>query len=262
MINHSTKIKYFALSVALSMPFVFSGCAAVVVGAGAGTAGAVIGSDSRTIESMTYDESIEQKASEILKTNKLLSDSKVFNVSVVSMSGNVLLVGQTTDTSYLKWCINEIQKLDYVRKVYNYVENKPPVSASTMASDTYITTKVKSKLLFGENIKSGRFKVVTEDGVVYLMGYVTEDEANRAVNLTTTVDGVKSIYKIFDYIVNYPTQQSQGYKNDPIDVYVVDSEKAVNTSNSSTYVAPASVNDNGGAVLVEDNSLLAPSSSY
>lgn len=274
--NNKLKLKSTMLACVICTPLLLNGCVAALIGAGAATTGAVVASDSRTVEAMFYDDQIEQNASNILKDNKLLSDDSVFRVSVIAVAGNVLLVGQTTNTQYLQWCISKIKSLDYVRNVYNYVSNKKPVSASVMASDSYITTKVKSKLLFGENIKSGRFKVVTEDSCVYLMGLVTKDESVRASNLTRSVDGVKKIYTIFDYL-DYPDQYKQGYKDEKLNVVVVDATQGtkpssvaapasqVNTvpsNQSSSYIAPASSSDNGGALLMEDTDLLAPASNY
>lgn len=276
--NNKLKLKSLMLACVVGTPLILNGCAAALIGAGAATTGAVVASDSRTVEAMFYDDQIEQNASNILKNNKLLSNENVFRVSVISVAGNVLLVGQTTNTQYLQWCISKIKSLDYVRKVYNYVSNKAPVGASVIASDSYITTKVKSKLLFGESIKSGRFKVVTEEGNVYLMGLVTKDESVRATNLTKSVDGVNKIYTIFDYL-DYPDQYKHNYKDEQINVVVVDTAQGSsvtnttnvsqaqyntvsNTNQSSSYIAPASSNDNGGALLMEDTDLLAPASDY
>ena len=197
-------LKLIAIGAFCSVPFIMSGCAAVAVGAATGTTGAIIGSDSRTIDSMFYDETIEQNAYKIFKENEKLSKKDDFSVSVISMSGNVLLVGQTINSEYFNSCLEKIKRLDYVRKVYNFVTFKQPVSAGVTANDTYITSKIKTKLLFGENIRSGRFKVVTEDSMVYLLGYVTRDEAIRAVNEVQKIDGVKKIYTIFDYMENVP----------------------------------------------------------
>ena len=250
-----------------------NGCVLAVAGAMGAGAGAAVGSDSRTVDTMVDDEIIEQRAAEIIKTNPLLSDRSLFNVSVYSVSGNVLLVGQTLHMEYLNWCITEFKKLDYIRHIYNYVENRKPVSMATMTGDSYITSKIKAKMLLGQDIKSGRFKVVTEDGNVFLMGYVTRDEANRAVNVAKTVDGVTRVYTIFDYF-DYPETYAQGYKREEIVIEPVDASSSggyaaqsyrpapqavmIQPANSSSYVIPAASGDNGGAILVDDSDLLAP----
>ena len=211
-------LKLIAIGAFCSVPFIMSGCAAVAVGAATGTTGAIIGSDSRTIDSMFYDETIEQNAYKIFKENEKLSKKDDFSVSVISMSGNVLLVGQTINSEYFNSCLEKIKRLDYVRKVYNFVTFKQPVSAGVTANDTYITSKIKTKLLFGENIRSGRFKVVTEDSMVYLLGYVTRDEAIRAVNEVQKIDGVKKIYTIFDYMEKIYSCEGHYLKKNPLSI--------------------------------------------
>ncbi len=251
----------FALGIGIASSVALSGCAALVVGAGAGTAGAVIGSDSRTVGQMADDEKIEIDSREILKSDASLSDRQSFSVDVVSVNGQVLLVGQTTNAAYLSDCISRIERLNGVRKVYNYVENKAPVSAGVVANDTYITSKVKSMLLVGEKISSGRFKVVTEDSNVYLMGFVTHDEAKRAINQTKKVSGVKKIFTIFDYM-NSPTAESSSGSSSSSEPEVTslnnDSSSQVRSSSSYAKETQSSVN-NGGATIVDDDDLLAPS---
>lgn len=232
-----------------------SGCATLFVGAAATTAGVAISSDSRPIEVMAYDDAIEQDSYKILKSNKILSNSEKFSVAAVVVYGNVLLVGQSTDMNYLNWCVGEIKKLGHVRKVYNYVENKLPVSAQTVANDTLITSKVKAKLLLSDNVKSGRFKVYTEDSNVYLMGYVTRDEAKRAINQVLTINGIKKIYTIFDYF-DQPTLNADKPTNDivvqPVDIQ--NTNQNVYNNNSAATGNTQTIN-NGGAVIVDDTSL-------
>lgn len=238
------------IGVAMTAPLFFSGCAALIVGAGAGAAGAIIGSDSRTVSTMAYDQQIEGKAQDILNNNQELANSDDFAIDVYSMSGNVLVVGQTVNKPYLDWCLREIAKLDYVRHVYNYATIGKPISATDTANDSYITSKVKGLLLISKDISSGRFKVVTENANVYLMGYVTEDEAKRAVNQTLTVPGVRKIYTIFDYM-NQTSLSKSGQR--PIEVVPTRVENKSYVGNS-TYVPPVSSDDNGGAMIVDDMS--------
>ncbi len=253
-----TVYKRYALVLALSaaMPLMLNGCiTAMVAGGTAGTA-AIIGSDSRTVDRQMYDEQIEQDAINILTNDRRRSDSKVFHVEAIAVNGNLLLAGETTDTEYLNWCIGEIKKVQYLRKVYNYVQNKPPVSSSVTANDAFITSKVKSALLFGEKINSGRFKVFTEDSTVYLLGYVTKDESVRAINQVRKISGVKRIVHIFDYMSTTANSSS------PVTVVNDNSSSSVKyqpqTSSTSYAQEVQGSVDNGGAVLLEDDDLLAP----
>ena len=125
--------------------------------------------------------------------------------------------------------------------------------------DSYITSKVKGALLVGSKISSGRFKVYTEDSVVFLLGYVTRDEGARAINQARKIDGIKKIVPIFDYMDQSGTPNS----SDGAPVVNGSSKTAVKgsaNSSSSMALETQSEVDNGGAVLEEDSDLLAPSS--
>lgn len=251
---------------AVSSAFVFNGCAAVVVGGAAAGAGAYIGSDSRTVDKQVDDQKIAKNVLSILRNDNTRSDGKVFRVDCVVLNGNVLLVGETQDRAYLSECLEKIKHVKDVRRIFNCVENRAPVSASTVASDAYITSKVKSMLLFGSKISSGRFKIYTENSVVYMMGYVTREEASRAINQVRKVDGVKKIHPIFDYMDASGTPNSSD-GGAPIvgDPGTTSSASSLNSTNeysqsSSSMAAEVQGNvDNGGAVLEEDENLLAPS---
>lgn len=240
------------------MPCLVSSCATLFVGAAAAGGTAAITSDPRDIDTMAIDDRIEQASSDIFKSNKILSNQENFSVSVTSMFGNVLLTGQTTQTQYLNWAISEIKKLDGVRKVYNYVENRKPLSASEVANDAYITSKIKTKHLFAEGIKSNNYKVVTDDARVFIMGYVTRAESKKAVDWALTVEGIKKIYTIFEYYEGRDPLPARS--NDTIKVQAV---PATQTNNNQVVIDPVTTTptqsydtnivDNGGAMIVDDS---------
>jgi len=72
-------------------------------------------------------------------------------------------------------------------------------SLSARANDSYITSKIKARLLDSAKVNPIHVKVVTEAGVVYLLGLVTEQEANDAVEVARTTDGVRKVVKVFEY---------------------------------------------------------------
>lgn len=178
-----------------------TGCVTALIGAGAVGAvgaGSMIAADSRTAGTMIDDEAIELKGSRIISNNRELS--RASKVEIVSVNGIVLLAGQCRYPDYVKYIKEKVAKLDGVKKVYSYIEDIEPVSLGQRSQDSWITSKVKTGLLFGEKINSGRFKVVTENSVVYLLGYVTRDEAARAVYVSKNIDGVRKIVRLFDYM--------------------------------------------------------------
>lgn len=126
-------------SCALTFPLLLNGCGALLV-TGAG-AGAQVAQEDRSIGTMMYDEKVEQESYKILKSNTLLSQSKDMSVTVTCFNGNVLLTGQTINKDYIKWVVKQIEKLEHVRRVYNYVTLQAPVPASVVTSDTMITSR-------------------------------------------------------------------------------------------------------------------------
>ena len=102
---------YKKLSIILALfvsSLTLNGCVTMLVGGAAAGVGAVVGSDSRTVDVQVDDQKIENEASSYLSNDRMRSDPKVFRVDVVSVNGNVLLVGQTTDKEYLDWAIGYI----------------------------------------------------------------------------------------------------------------------------------------------------------
>ena len=84
--------------------------------------------------------------------------------------------------------------------LYNEVTIEQPISNSARANDSWITTKVKTTLLTSPNLNSASLKIITENGVVYLMGLTTRTQAQIATDKTRTVAGVQKIVKLFEYI--------------------------------------------------------------
>ncbi len=192
-----------------------TGCATALIGASAVGAGSMIAADSRSTGSMIDDEAIELRGEKVLSNNR--EQSEASNLDIYSVNGIVLLAGQCPYKEYIEYINDRVSKIDGVKKVYNYIEQTQPVSMGQSSQDSWITSKVKTGLLFGEKINSGRFKVVTENSVVYLLGYVTRDEAARAVYVTKDISGVRKIVKLFDYIEdnsgNAPVYGTQGTSN-------------------------------------------------
>lgn len=171
------------------------GCAPAIIG-GAAT-GAAVAHDRRTVGSVVDDQGIELKASNTLFRQKELYD--VSNIKVTSYNGIVLVTGETPSQEMKSQITREIENLPKVRKVHNEMAIASPSALSARSSDTWLTTKVKTKMTTDTNIDPFRFKVVTARGTVYLMGMVTRAEADEAVDLTRRTGGVQRVVKIFEY---------------------------------------------------------------
>ena len=175
------------------------GCAAVVV-TGAAT-GANAAHDRRTLGAYIDDEGIELKARLAITEDKELYSQT--HVNIISVNGVVLLVGQApTETMRLK--VEELTKeIEKVRVVHNEMTIAAPNSYMTRSSDSMITAKVKGSL-FGikghEGFDPTRVKVVTENGIVYLMGILFRSEADTVATKASRVSGVQKVVKLFEYL--------------------------------------------------------------
>ncbi|WP_426417073.1 BON domain-containing protein [Aestuariirhabdus sp. LZHN29] len=152
----------------------------------------------RTTGRFISDETIETIS--LVNIDKADPGFKQTRVSVISFDGTVLIVGQVPNQRLKKIAGDTVQKVRDVKQVYNELEIAGPISFVAASSDNWLTTKVKTKMLNDESVPSSRIKVVTENGTVFLMGRVTNAEANRAVELVRTTYGVQRIVKVFDYI--------------------------------------------------------------
>jgi osmotically-inducible protein OsmY len=122
------------------------------------------------------------------------------NITIATYHSDVLLVGQVpTARQYKK--IEEIAKdISGVKRVYNLLRISYPSSTLKRISDAWITAKVKAKLIASNDLDATQIKVVTENGTVYLMGILQEEEAQLAVQLASETGGVESVVKIFSYV--------------------------------------------------------------
>lgn len=123
------------------------------------------------------------------------------NIDVVSFNQTVLLVGQVPNQE-LKNLATRVATTSNsrVKTVYNELEVAGDTSFLSRTNDIWLSTKIKSLLLVDDDTEGLRTKVVTENGVVYLMGLLTRAEADKAVDLVSTTSGVTKVVRAFEYI--------------------------------------------------------------
>lgn len=152
----------------------------------------------RTLARHIEDESVETKATvNIHAADPAFDDT---HVEVVCYNGYVLLAGQVGTAALKAKATEVVRKIVGVRRIYNELEIAAPSSAMTRSSDTWITAKVKSRLLGDSRIEGTRVKVVTENGVVYLMGLATPAEAKRVTESAAGVTGVQRVVRLFELV--------------------------------------------------------------
>lgn len=172
-----------------------TGCPAIVVAGG--TAGAAsLASDQRTAGTLVEDQAIEFRIANSLLANPELAKNS--HISVTSYNNSVLLTGEAPSED-LRNLAQEVAKQDpKVRKVYNEIEVTEPLALSARNYDSWLTTKVKTKLLTVKEINSFQVKVVTSNQTVYLLGIIPNDTANLAAEAAAQVDGVLKVVKAFE----------------------------------------------------------------
>ena len=173
-----------------------SGCGTIMSSAGAGPIEEDPGE--RTFAQQMTDESIETKA--LVNINAADEAYDQAHLSVVSYNGFLLLVGQVPSEALKALATDVTRDLEAVRRIYNELEVGPETSAGTRTNDTWITTQVKSKLLASSDTPGRRVKVVTENGVVYLMGLLTAEEADRSALEAAEVKSVARVVQLFEII--------------------------------------------------------------
>ncbi|MDA1073728.1 MAG: BON domain-containing protein [Proteobacteria bacterium] len=121
-------------------------------------------------------------------------------ISVVSYNGIVLLVGQVATDGLKAKAQTVSEAVRNVRTVHNELQVSAPISFLARTNDSWITSKVKTKFAVSGDVDADAFKVVTEDGSVYLMGLIPRSQALRAVDVAATAYGVQRIVKVFEYL--------------------------------------------------------------
>ncbi len=122
------------------------------------------------------------------------------NVAFNTFNQIVLMTGQIPDPKQSQEMEFIIKNLPDVNQVYNLTVISAPASALTTASDSWITSKIGTKFLASTEINPSQFKIITENGIVYLMGIVPSEQAEAAVEIARTTAGVQSVVKIFSYL--------------------------------------------------------------
>ena len=157
--------------------------------------GAMAAADRRTIGTQTEDQGIEVKALQQLTTVKGAD-----GVSATSFNRKVLLTGQVPDQKTKTEAAATVAKLANVVSVHNELAIGERVSFGTQANDTSLTARVKASMVDASDIQTNTIKVVTEAGVVYLMGVVTRAEGERAAQVSSRVSGVRRVVTVFEYV--------------------------------------------------------------
>ena len=183
------------LLLALAAGTTLSACAPLLIG-GAIWGGTMVVSDRRTSGTQIDDQAVELKS--VRRIADVIGDRG--HVNVTSYNRLVLLSGEVPTEADKAAVEQAVARIDNVRAIVNELTLAAPSSLSARSNDTLMTSKVKASMVDAKDVQANAYKVVTERGVVYLMGRVTEREANRAADIARGVSGVQKVVKVFDVV--------------------------------------------------------------
>ena len=183
-----------ALAGALASITLLGACAPLVVGT-AMVGGAMMATDRRTSGTQIEDQAIELKAMSRVRELALPA-----HVNVTSYNRTVLLTGEAASDADRSAMEQAVRAVENVRAVVNEVAVMGNSSMSSRSNDTLLSTRVKANFVDAKDVQASAVKVITERGVVHLMGRVTEREAARATELARAVPGVLKVVRVFDIL--------------------------------------------------------------
>ena len=199
------KTIFISITLASSLTLL-QGCVPVAVVA---TPAVVLGSNSistnQSAESQTHDFGIKLEIIKIINEDKKLKNTS--NIESAVFNNIVLLLGQVPSQEIRNDFVKKVSKIKHVALVYDELTVEPVVPISTYANDTWITTKVKSRLI--GKVNPTHFKIITQKGVVYLMAVTTKTDGKIASDIASKTNGVKKVIEIYAYIKEEPKGENK-----------------------------------------------------
>jgi osmotically-inducible protein OsmY len=183
--------RWTALALALNMA---AGCAPLILGSALG--GAFVASDRRTSGTQLEDKSIELKAGSRIREAVTIGA----HVNANAYNRVVLLTGEVASDADRAAVEQAVSRIENVQSVVNDLAVMGESSFSSRSSDTLINGKIKASFVDARDVFASAYKIVVERGEVYLMGIVTEREANRGAEIASGVSGVTKVVKVFTLI--------------------------------------------------------------
>jgi osmotically-inducible protein OsmY len=184
-----------ALAAALAASTLLGACAPLLVG-GAVAGAAFMVTDRRTSGTQVEDQTIELKS--LTRIRETIGDRG--HINTTSYNRLVLLTGEVPSEADKANVEQAIARIEGVKSVVNELGVMGNSSVTSRSNDTILTSKVKASYLDAKDVFANAIKTVTERGTVYLMGRVTEREANRASDIARGVSGVQRVVRVFEVI--------------------------------------------------------------
>lgn len=198
-ITKSSTLTFFKqplLALLLACSMLLSGCVTALI------AGVAITTVDIIHDRRSAGEYVDDSTIELTARNYLLSSPEIraaTHVKPTSWNGILLITGEIDDEDIKRDVVATLRGIDGVRQLVDETTITGKTALLSRTNDTWITTKVKSRLLVKTGLDANRVKVITTRGSVYLMGIVTEEEGSRATELARQVRGVARVVKVFEY---------------------------------------------------------------
>lgn len=172
------------------------GCVPLVFVAGATIGGSII-YDHRSLSTINHDATIANQITD--KINSQPEDvRKQCNITVNVFNGVVLLAGQVPNEALSMQFTDYAKGLKHVRRVYNRLSVQPAISLTKKTDDVWLLGKIRTALLLKKDLRSTQISVVVENKIAYLMGVVTRQQADLAIQATRQVTGVRKVVTLFE----------------------------------------------------------------
>lgn len=186
--------RWMKWSLAFTTTMLLSGCGILAVGAVTGTT--TILADRRSPGVQAVDVGIQLEAGNQLI--KRYGDNA--HITVTSFNQKVLLTGEAKDADTKGGAGAYLKELKNVRSVFNEIVIGPNSTFTARANDTYLASRIKTQMIFTNNLPSNSMNIVVEAGNVYLLGILTKAESELAKKVASNTSGVKQVFVFFDII--------------------------------------------------------------
>lgn len=180
-----------------------SACAPMLVGGV--VMGSLMATDRRTTGTQVEDEGIELRAASRIRENL----GERVHVNVTSYNRQVLVTGEVPSAQDKLLVEQLVSRVDNVRSIVNELAVLGNTTLTQRSSDSLVTGRVKAGFVDAKDLFANAFKVVTERGTTYLMGRVTQREADRATEVTRGIDGVQKVVRLVEIISDAELQSLQ-----------------------------------------------------
>jgi len=189
------------------------GCVPLIVGGAAVVGVGMVATDRRSSGAQLDDQGIELRGA--ARIRDIANDN--MNVTVTSYNRQVLLTGTVGSEADKRRAEEVLQRVDNVRSVVNELRVAPTIPFQVRSNDSLLVGKVKASLLDSKDLFANSFKVVSENGTIFLMGLATRRETERATEVTRGVSGVLRVVRVVEIVseAELAGQARQGGASNP-----------------------------------------------